>query len=125
MAHRMNRLIVLLTSLLVVLPVRAQALSDPTRPPPALSADTPDAEVMNSQVLQSVMIPEQGKPIALIGGQQIRLGQRYGERRLIKLSEWEAVLEGPAGIERLFLTPGIEKTRVTAPAAKAQSGNRP
>ena len=121
----MNRLIVLLTSLLVVLPVRAQALSDPTRPPPALSADTPDAEGMNSQVLQSVMIPEQGKPIALIGGQQIRLGQRYGERRLIKLSEWEAVLEGPAGIERLFLTPGIEKTRVTAPAAKAQSGNRP
>ncbi|KFB67402.1 MAG: hypothetical protein CAPSK01_003161 [Candidatus Accumulibacter vicinus] len=126
MADCMNRLVVLLTSLLAVLPVLAETLSDPTRPPPGLSADTPDAEAVTGPVLQSVMIPKQGKPIALIGGQQVGLGQRYGERRLIRLTEWEAVLAGPAGIERLWLTPGIEKTKVTAPVAKgAPSGNKP
>lgn len=126
MADRMNRLVVLLTSFLAVFPALAQALSDPTRPPPGLSADTPEAGEVTSPLLQSVMIPKQGKPVALIGGQQVRLGQRYGERRLIRLTEWEAVLEGPAGIERLWLTPGIEKTKVTAPAAKgAPNGNKP
>ena len=46
--------------------------------------------------------------------QQMRLEthrrQRFGEARLIRVSEREAVLEGPEGIERLQLTPGIEKT---------------
>ena len=50
--------------------------------------------------------------MAVIGGQQIRLGEKYGESRLVRLSEREAVLEGPDGVERLQLTPGIEKVIV-------------
>ena len=46
-------------------------------------------------------------------GQPVRLGEMYGESRLIKLTEREAVLEGPSGVERLLLTPGIEKTNIT------------
>ena len=57
-----------------------------------------------------MLIPRQGKPLAVIDGQSVRLGQRFGEARLIRVSEREAVLEGPEGIERLQLTPGIEKT---------------
>ena len=77
-------------------------------------------------LLQSVMIPKKGKPVAVIGGQQVRLGQRVGQSRLIRLTEREAVLEGPAGIERLLLTPGIEKTNVMtrSPTGKrAQNGD--
>lgn len=79
-------------------------------------------------VLQSVIIPKQGKSVAVIGGKQVRLGELYGESRLVRLSEKEAVLDGPAGIERLMLTPGIEKTNIItkSPAARrAQRGGKP
>ena len=79
-------------------------------------------------MLQSVKIPKKGKPLAVIGGQQVRLGEFYGDSRLIRLTEREAVLQGPAGTERLMLTPGIEKTNIItkSPAAKrAQSGGKP
>ena len=79
-------------------------------------------------MLQSVVIPKKGKPVAVIGGKQVRLGELYGESRLIKLTEKEAVLEGAAGIERLMLTPGIEKTNIItkSPAARrAKSGGKP
>jgi len=109
--------------------VRAQtALSDPTRPPLAFSSPTPEAGPLAGPVLQSVKIPKKGKPLAVIGGQQVRLGEFYGDSRLIRLTEREAVLQGPAGIERLMLTPGIEKTNIItkSPAAKrAQSGSKP
>ncbi len=103
-------------------------ISDPTRPPIGFSVPAPDAGEVTGPVLQSVMIPRKGKAIAIIGGQQVRLGEMYGESRLTKLSEREAILEGPAGIERLMLTPGIEKTNIItrSPAARrAQSGGKP
>ena len=108
---------------------RAQALlSDPTRPPATFSDPAPDSGSVTGPVLQSIKIPKKGKPVAVIGGLQIRLGELYGESRLIKLSEKEAVLEGLAGIERLMLTPGIEKINIItkSPAARrAQSGSKP
>ena len=104
------------------------ALSDPTRPPAGLTAPTLDTVGETGPVLQSVVIPKKGKPVAVIGGKQVRLGELYGESRLIKLTEKEAVLEGAAGIERLMLTPGIEKTNIItkSPAARrAKSGGKP
>ena len=111
---------------------QAQAvLADPTRPPGGVAGDPFPAESIGP-VLQSVLIPKKGKPVAVIGGQQIRLGEKYGESRLIRLSDREAVLEGPAGIERLPLTPGIEKIVVkksrvekTAAAEGVQRGGNP
>lgn len=105
-------------------------LPDPTRPPAGLStlSSETDTETLSGPVLQSVVIPKKGKPIAVISGQQVRLGELYGESRLIRLTEREAVLEGPAGIERLMLTPGIDKTNIItkSPAAKrAQRGSKP
>ena len=111
--------------------VSAQAqtpIVDPTRPPAGFSAPTMATSEISGPVLQSVKIPKKGKPVAVIGGQEIKLGELYGESRLIKLTEREAVLEGPAGIEHLMLTPGVEKTNITkkSPAAKrAQSGGMP
>ena len=109
--------------------VRAQTvLSDPTRPPLAFSSPTADAGPLDGPVLQSVKIPKKGKPLAVIGGQQVRLGEFYGDSRLIRLTEREAILQGPAGTERLMLTPGIEKTNIIkkSPVAKrAQSGGKP
>lgn len=106
----------------------AQVLADPTRPPAGLMSPVPDALGETGPVLQSVLIPRKGKAVAVIGGKQVRLGEMYGESRLIRLSEKEAVLEGAAGVERLLLTPGIEKTNIItkSPAARrAQGGGKP
>ena len=107
-------------------------LADPTRPPAGLMTLVPDALGETGPVLQSVLIPKKGRAVALIGGQQVYLGEMYGESRLIKLSEREAVLEGPGGVERLMLTPGVEKTNIVmkklnrSPAPRrAQSEGKP
>ena len=131
MADRLRRALLALFALVVLLPAaRAQALlADPTRPPAGVLA--PEAAEASGPVLQSVLVPKRGKPLAVISGQQVRLGERYGERRLVKVTEREAVLEGPDGIERLRLTPGVEKTDINSatnrtrkiPAPKAAPGD--
>ncbi len=107
-------------------------LADPTRPATAVVAGLDSAaEASSAPVLQSVLLPQKGKPVAIISGQRVSLGEMFGERRLVRLNEREAVLEGPLGGERLPLTPGIEKKNVTAraplrprPAVNAQKGEK-
>ena len=114
MAHRLARLVAIPMLLLAGATAFAQAdLADPTRPPAGLVAEATSSEAVTGPVLQSVLIPRKGRAVAVIGGQPVRLGEMYGESRLIKLTEREAVLEGPSGVERLLLTPGIEKTNIT------------
>ncbi len=98
-------------------------MADPTRPPVGVVGDMQSAEV-SGRVLQSVKIPKKGKPIAVIGGQQVVLGGLYGESRLIKLTDREAVLEGPGGVEILLLTPGIEKTNIVTKKSASAMQNR-
>lgn len=113
MAHRLTRLVAIPVLLFASATAFAQAdLADPTRPPAGLVAEATSSEAVTGPVLQSVLIPRKGRAMAVIGGQPVRLGEMYGESRLIKLTEWEAVLEGPSGVERLLLTPGIEKTNI-------------
>lgn len=121
-------------ALLIALPALAQsahageALPDPTRPPASVAAAPAVDTGETGPVLQSVLMPKKGKPVAIIGGRQVSLGGKYSDSRLIALSEREAVLEGPGGIERLRLTPGVEKTNIIAktPAAKGgQSKGKP
>ena len=137
MANRLMRLVATLAVILSIVPALAQTvLPDPTRPPVAVAAGTPEVGEAGGPVLQSVVIPRKGMPVAVISGQQVRLGGRYGESRLVKLNEKEAVLEGSAGLERLMLTPGVEKKNVAtkiatkninkAPAGKrGQGGSKP
>lgn len=124
-----NRLIGVLHSALclalVVLSGGALAqLADPTRPPAAMAAPEPEAGEASGPLLQSVKIPKKGPPVALISGQQVRLGGRYGDSRLIRLNEREAVLDGPAGTLHLVLTPGIEKTNITTKSTAAKGAQR-
>lgn len=116
----------------VTTPALAQSLlPDPTRPPAGFVQEGDLTEPVSSgPVLESVMIPKKGKPLAVISGRPVRLGESYGENRLIRLNEREAVLEGPAGIERLPLTPGIEKTNIVTKhkaqaSPRARSGSKP
>lgn len=116
MADRLMRALPALLALALPLAAGAQ-IADPTRPPVGVAETADEAAVAAGPVLQSVLIPKNGRPLAVIDGQQVRLGERLGERRLVRLSEREAVLDGPLGIERLQLTPGVEKTNVVAKKA--------
>ena len=122
---------------LPALPALAQpVLSDPTRPPAGLAQEGGQSDAaMLGPVLESVMIPGKGRPLAVISGRQVRLGEKYGDSRLVRLNEREAVLAGPSGVERLLLTPGIEKTNSmtmttknstkASSSAGARSGSKP
>ena len=116
MADRLMRALLALLALALPLAAGAQ-IADPTRPPVGVAETAEEAGAVAGPVLQSVLIPKNGRPLAVIDGQQVRLGERLGERRLVRLSEREAVLDGPLGIERLQLTPGVEKTNVVAKKA--------
>ena len=116
MADRVMRFpgvtVVLVAVLAMAQAASAQTMADPTRPPAALADNAGEASVPPEMVLQSVLIPKKGRPLAVIGGQTVKLGEMFDDRRLVKVSDREVVLEGPNGKESLPLTPGVEKTNV-------------
>jgi MSHA biogenesis protein MshK len=96
--------------------------ADPTRPPAAWL--TPSDSAVPGQAdagamrLQSVKMPQRGKPVAVIGGKTVVLGEQIGEARLIRLNEREAVLQGPDGVTHLYLTPEVEKQMIVKPQSR-------
>lgn len=96
----------------------AESLGDPTRPPAQIGgAPGMDAsKVPAGPVLQSVLISP-GRKSAIISGAQVALGEKYGDARLTRLTENEAVLEGPQGTTVLKLAPKVEKKAATVPRA--------
>ena len=99
--------------MVLALPALAQTLADPTRPPTAVAVSVQENEAAQGAVLQSVLIPKKGRPLVVLGGQTIKLGEMFGDRKLIKVTEKSAVLESATGEkETLLLTPGIEKTEI-------------
>lgn len=94
------------------------AAGDPTRPPAAWQNQAdPAAGNAAALRLQSVLMPQRGRPVAIIGGQTVPLGGHVGDARVVRLSEREAVLQGPDGVTRLYLTPDVDKRLVDAPSA--------
>lgn len=94
--------------------------ADPTKPPEAWLApqSTDDAQPATGLRLQSVLIPQHGRPLAIIGGRTVELGGRLGDQRLVRLNEREAVLQGADGITHLYLTPEVEKRMVAPPKSR-------
>lgn len=100
----------------------AFATPDPTQPPAAwlITAESTQSGAAGREGLrlQSVLLPQQGKPVAIIGGTTVTLGGRLGEARLVKLTEREAVLQGPDGVIHLYLTPDVKKQMVVMPSSR-------
>lgn len=90
----------------------AQGIVDPTRPPAGL-AEAVSAQDAGGPVLQSVMLSPARK-VAVISGELVALGGRYGSSTLVRLTESEAVLKNGAELTVLRLHPLVDK-RVTAP----------
>lgn len=105
---------------------RAQVLNDPTRPP-AEAYSGAAAESSGAQppaLLQSVMITPTERS-AIIGGELIRLGGKYHDSRVVKITESEVVLQSAGGSEILRMYPDVsmkpvepERPATKKPAAK-------
>ena len=97
----------------------AEMLPDPTRPPLEAGYAATGAIPMfdAGPVLQSVKIAP-GRRSAVISGQLLVQGERFGEMKLVSISESEVVLLGPDGRQTLKLFPGVEKHVAFPPRGK-------
>lgn len=99
-------------SFLMASMVMAQTTTDPTRPPDSIGTGNGDAiPATSGPVLQSVMISEHSKT-AIISGQTVKLHQKFGEFRLVHISETEVILQNGKAQQVLKLFPDIQKKPV-------------
>jgi MSHA biogenesis protein MshK len=82
-------------------------LNDPTRPPPGIySNEAAGSAAVSEPVLQSVMISPTERS-AIIGGKTVKLGGKYGDARIVKITEGEVVLRSASGTETLRMYPDV------------------
>lgn len=107
----------------------AETLPDPTRPPASFGplgpvyGEEPEKAPPPQPVLQSVILSATRK-VAIIGGQTVNLGEKFGDAKLIRLTPSEAVLrtaEGEKQVLKLF--PDAEKKLRPVPQDNAGSGS--
>ncbi|MBE0627190.1 MAG: MSHA biogenesis protein MshK [Burkholderiales bacterium] len=111
------RALAAVAALLLAAGSSAQALSDPTRPPLELMSATASAAAPHTP-LQSILLSSTRKG-AIIDGQYVALGGRYGNRKLVGISATAVTLKGEHGVEVLQLYPPMEN----ASAAAGVEGN--
>jgi len=102
----------------------AESFLDPTRPPASLGValDGSISAPAPGPVLQSVLISP-GRMVAIISGHTVRLGEKFGDARVVKITEGEVVLRSGTDLQTLKLFPGIEK-RLTSSGAGTKPDNR-
>jgi MSHA biogenesis protein MshK len=97
-------------------PVWAQVGNDPTRPPADMWAGAAD-DAGGGVMLQTVMISPTQKA-AIISGVMVKLGEKYGDAVLVKVSESEVVLKSGDAQQVLRLHPGVDKREIAPVAEK-------
>ena len=99
----------------------AQELTDPTRPPASIAAQSgpPDEKSKTDPELQSVLISPTRR-VAIIDGQAVALGEKYGEARVVKIAEDEVVLRNGQEQQVLKLFPMVEKRRKSVQLPEAR-----
>jgi MSHA biogenesis protein MshK len=98
---------------LLAAPLAAQTLSDPTQPPAALLAparpgDAPaPAPAPAAAGLQSVLISRNpgGRKVAVINGQVVRVGERFGGATVIGIGPNSVTLRRGKAVETMKLFP--------------------
>lgn len=102
----------------------ADTLNDPTRPPAGMLAPVPgEAQPAANMgpVLQMVTVSRHRKS-ATISGQEVLLGEKYGEAVLIRIMDGEVTLRNTDGsLENLHMYAGVEK-KMVQPEQKGTAG---
>jgi MSHA biogenesis protein MshK len=96
----------------------AQGLPDPTKPPPELLATGIANAALPSSALQSIILSK-GRKIAVINGQSVPLGGKYGDATLVAISASEVTLKSDKGVEVMKLYPDQGKSNVAPKSGQA------
>jgi MSHA biogenesis protein MshK len=102
--------------LLAALPVRAQGLNDPTRPPREILGDT--GEVSDAAAGGSpaqVVVISSDRRQATINGRTVSLGGRYGDATLVRISDEEIVLQKAGSMEIIRLYSSVNRKMRLSP----------
>lgn len=87
----------------------AENLPDPTRPPIDAKGELlPTSDFRSGPVLQTILISPKRRA-AIINGQMVALGEKYGEAKVIEINESYIVLKKGEGTETLRLFPNVTK----------------
>lgn len=111
----MDRLVNLLAAGLMLAAVSAVAaeVRDPTRPPPGYGGAAPAAPPAR---VSSVMLRSDGRSVAIVNGEPVRVGDRLPEGRVTRIDEGGLWLATDSGPKRIGLLPAVAKK----PAAKME-----
>lgn len=101
-----TRMMVLILAVLWGVPAPAEVLPDPTAPP--ASAASESGETRPATALTAIKLSRKQK-IAVIDGQEVALGDRYQDARVVRISEGEVVLRRGRELTVLKLYPDLEK----------------
>lgn len=106
----MSRMLTLAVLYAATSAAHGASMADPTRPPGATAGDEGQSALSAPGAkLESVLIAPDRR-IAIIGGQAFRVGEKYGEGRIVRITETEVVIRGPEASETLKLYPEVQKT---------------
>jgi MSHA biogenesis protein MshK len=103
----MSQLLVCIAAVLLVPAAQGAPFADPTRPPDFAPADAAPGGSAGPR-LESVLIAPDRR-VAVIGGQQVRLGEKFGDGRIVRITESEVVIRTAEGTQTLKLFPEVEK----------------
>ena len=119
----MMRAQALLIAALASAAAQAAPFADPTRPPNASETGSGGQGAVAGPRLESVLIAPDRR-IAVISGQPVSLGGKYGEARVVRISESEVVLQNGDQRETLKLFPEVEKKSIRTRARRADRTDR-
>lgn len=109
--------------LAVTASVMAESLVDPTRPPAALNPALANASAAyTGPALQSVLV-SRGRKVAIIDGKEVRVNEKFGDARVIRITETEVVLRSGKNVQTLKLFPDMDK-RAAHGASRKKSDKR-
>ena len=107
MAQRMN--LPLMCALLLASAVAgAEGLPDPTRPAIGVEQAAGKEAQPGAPRVQMIKLSS-GRNVAVVDGQEVTVGSRVGDMRVIRITESEVVLKGKTGTEVLKLFAEVEK----------------
>ena len=118
MAQRMKMMLVL-ACLFVPALADAAGLPDPTRP--AIMSDQMGAKAPGVPRVQMIKLGK-GRATAVVDGQEVSVGSRLGDMRVVKITDSEVVLKGKRETEVLRLFAEVEKRPTAADGKKIDAG---
>jgi MSHA biogenesis protein MshK len=103
----MARRLTFLLALLVAAPAAAAPFADPTRPPGAAEEVGAEGQPAGPR-LESVLISPH-RTLAVISGKEVRVGERFGEGRVVRITPTEVAIRRGGETEVLRLFPSYSK----------------